>query len=222
MIPPNLLNDEGRASIATALMMSHHGFRRDLIRFGAALDRIGRGDLSRLEAVQEEWKNFHATLHGHHQSEDSGVFPSLAEKHPSVKATLERLGADHRKIDPLLEQGDRAFLALPNTGDAAEVVRKLRTLLDEHLAIEEAELVPFLRDGTVFPPPPNEEAAAMYAQGFAWAMQGIAPHVLEKVCAMLPEALLSRIPAARAAFDARCERAWGSSKAGASTTPIPE
>ena len=36
---PRLLNDDGTASIATALMSSHHGFRRDLGRFARALER---------------------------------------------------------------------------------------------------------------------------------------------------------------------------------------
>jgi len=219
---PNLLNDDGTASIATAFMMSHHGFRRDLARFARALDRIAQGDGSRTLAVREEWKNFHATLHGHHESEDNGVFPTLASQHASVRATLERLGADHRRIDPLLELGDRAFAALPKTDEAAAVIRELTTLLDPHLALEEAELVPFLRGAKEFPPPPNDEVAEMYAQGFAWAMNGIAPDVLEHVYAMLPENLRTRIRAARAAFEARCERAWGTAKAGSSRTPIPD
>jgi len=101
-------------------------------------------------------------------------------------------------------------------------VRELQELLSPHLALEEAELIPFLRAASSFPPPPNDEVLAMYADGFAWSMQGIAPEVLAKVYAMLPETLLSRIPAARAAFDARCERVWGPLKPGAATTPIPD
>jgi len=219
---PNLLNDDGTASIATALMMSHHGFRRDLARFAKALARLERGDAGSVEALQEEWKSFHATLHGHHESEDKGVFPSIGGQHDSARATIEGLEQDHRRIDPLLERGDAAFARLPEAGAALAVVRELQALLDPHLAIEEAELIPFLRDVKGFPPPPNEEAAAMYAQGFAWAMQGVAADVLEKVYAMLPENLCERLPAARKAFDARCERVWGSAKAGAARTPIPD
>jgi hypothetical protein len=62
----------------------------------------------------------------------------------------------------------------------------------------------------------------MYAQGFAWAMHGIAPDVLERVHAMLPEGIISRLPDAQVAFAARCERAWGITKGGASRTPIPD
>lgn len=219
---PNLLNDDGSASIATALMMSHHGFRRDLARFAKALRNLAASDVKKAEALREEWQSFRATLHGHHESEDHGVFPSISGEHESVRATIERLSADHRRIDPLLERGDRAFAELPVAEDAIAVVRELRELLDPHLEIEEAELIPFLRELQTFPPPPNDEALAMYAQGFAWCMQGIAPDVLDKVSEMLPEALTARLPSARAAFDARCQRVWGSIAVGAARTPIPD
>jgi hemerythrin-like domain-containing protein len=214
------LNDDGTASIATAVMMSHHGFRRDLRRFAQALDRMG--DTSRESALREEWQKFHAALHGHHESEDNGLFPNLSREHESVRATIEKLAADHRRIDPLLERGDRAFAELPKRDEAIAVVRELRTLLDPHLALEEAELIPFLRGAKQFPTPATDEVAEMYAQGFAWAMNGVAPEVLVQVQKMLPENLLAKLPAARAAFDARCERVWGTAKAGASRTPIPD
>jgi hemerythrin-like domain-containing protein len=219
---PNLLNDDGSASMATLLMMSHHAFRLGLARFAKALENVARGDVSRVEALREEWTWLHNALHGHHQSEDNGVFPNLAKEHESVRATIEKLGADHRLIDPLLEEGDQAFAELPKTEGASAVVRQLRELLAPHLATEEAEIIPFLRDAKSFPEPPNDEATAMYAQGFAWAMHGIAPDVLDRVHAMLPAALTTRLPDARAAFSARCERVWGTAKAGAARTPIPD
>lgn len=219
---PNLLNDDQTASMATALMMSHHGFRRDLARFARALEQVAAGEVSRVEALREEWKNLYATLHGHHHSEDTGLFPSLAAEHASVRATIEQLSADHRRIDPLLDRGEAAFARLPDATEALSIVTELRTLLDPHLATEERELIPFLRDAKTFPAPPNEEVLAMYAGGFAWAMHGIAPEVLEQVERILPENVVARLPAARAAFDARCERVWGSARAGAARTPIPE
>jgi hypothetical protein len=218
---PNLLNDDGTASMATALMMSHHGFRRDLARFAQALDRIGRGDTARQTVLSEEWVKFHATLHGHHQSEDQGLFPNLARTQELVRVTIETLGADHRRIDPLLERGDRAFADPPNTGEAARVIRELKELLDPHLALEEAELIPFLRGAKEFPAA-TDDVAEMYAHGFAWAMNGIAPEVLDQVRKILPANVVARLPAACAAFDARCERVWGTAKAGAARTPIPE
>jgi hypothetical protein len=38
--PPRLLNDDGTASVATALLMSHHAFRRDTAQLAAALRRL--------------------------------------------------------------------------------------------------------------------------------------------------------------------------------------
>jgi hemerythrin-like domain-containing protein len=219
---PNLLNDDGTASIATAAMMSHHAFRRDLGRFQKALATVAAGDSSRVEALREEWRSFHLALHGHHDSEDNGVFPSIAGQHESAKKMIEGLLAEHRRIAPLIEQGAVAFAALPETAAALGVVRELEELLRPHLATEEREIVPFLRASKAFPPPPNEEVAAMQAQGFAWAMQGIAPDIIERVSAMLPESVCTRLPAARAAFDARCERVWGRLQPGAARTPIPD
>jgi hypothetical protein len=218
MTAPHLLNDDGAASIATALMMSHHGFRRDLARFAAALDAF---EASRADALREEWTRFRATLHGHHQSEDHGVFPSLAAH--GIAATVARLEADHRRIDPLLERGDRAFAELPaSAATAAAVVGELGALLHPHLALEEAEIVPLLRDRKAFPPPATDADAELYASGFAWAMHGVADDVLAKMYAMLPENLVAKLPAARQAFAAQYARAWGDVAIGATRTSVPE
>src|SRR5205814_7981278 len=95
---PYLLNDDGSASIATALMMSHHGFRRDLARFAIALKKVADGDASRVEVLRGEWQSFRATLHGHHEAEDAGVFPNVIGQQASLGPTIERLTADHRRI----------------------------------------------------------------------------------------------------------------------------
>lgn len=220
--PPALLNDDGSASMATALMMSHHAFRRDLGRFAAALARIADGDASQVDALREEWTFYRNALHGHHHSEDTRIFPDLRERNGELRATIDRLTADHQRIDPLLAEGDQAMAALPRTQDAHRVLAELRRLLDTHLALEEAELVPFLRDAKSFPEPANDEEANLYAQGFAWSSNGIAPEVLAQVDAMVPERLRALLPAARAAFDAKCERLWSFKGPGRSRTPVPE
>jgi hemerythrin-like domain-containing protein len=218
---PNLLNDDGSASMATAMMMSHHAFRRDLARFEKALQALDPSDKDRVGALQEEWKNYQGALHGHHSMEDNAIFPGIAKEHPEVGAIIEGLGSDHRRIDPLLERGDRAFAALPNKEEALAVVRELAGLLAPHLATEEEHVVTFLRGAKSFPNPGSDAEAEMYAQGFSWAMHGIAPEVLAKLDAMLPEALKTRLPAARAHFDSRCVRVWGTAACGSATTPIP-
>jgi hemerythrin-like domain-containing protein len=220
---PNLLNDDGSASIATALMTSHHGFRRDLAQFTAALQRVGAGDTSRVEALREEWTHFSGKLHGHHEAEDANLFPHLRSQQPSLAAIIEGLDADHRRVDLLLEQGNRAFAQLPGAlAAASEVVTSLRTLLAPHLASEETQLFPLLREAKQFPPAGSDEELALFAEGFAWSTHGIAPDIIERLNEILPAALVERLPPARAAFQARCERVWGTAEAGASRTPVPD
>ena len=219
--PPNtLLNDDGTASMATAFLTSHHGLRRDLRRFKIAL--AASDVASRADALRDEWKSYHATLHGHHTVEDTAIFPNMRTEHPELAATIDKLTEEHRRIDPLLAGGDQAFAALPKTAGAAALVAQLSELLEAHLALEEKEIVRFLREARQFPAPGTDAEAEMYAAGFSWSAHGVAPDVLDKVFAMLPASVTSRLPAARAAFDARCERVWGSSKAGASRTADPD
>jgi hypothetical protein len=213
-MPTQLLNDDGTASMATMLMTSHHAFRRDAACFAAALAE-GRP----AAVLAEEWARFRGALHGHHTVEDTAMFPDLRAKHPVLGAAIDKLEAHHHAIDPLLERGDQLFA---NHADAREVISTLIALLDEHLTFEEATIVPYLRGANEFPVPPNDEALTMYADGFAWSCTGIAPAVLEKIYAMLPAGLVERIPAARRAFDDRCERVWGYRLTGASRTSQPE
>jgi hypothetical protein len=219
---PNLLNDDGSASMATAFMMSHHGFRRDLGLLVRALGEVAAGDQGREAALREEWTNLGHKLHGHHEAEDNGIFPNIKGQHPELSATVEKLTADHRRIDPLFEKGAAAFAQLPATGAALAVVTELSTLLDSHLAIEEAEVIPHLRGATQFPPPASETELGLFAQGFAWASWGIAPDILQKLNAMLPAALAERLPAARAEYEAHCAKVWGATPSSASRTPIPD
>jgi hypothetical protein len=219
---PNLLNDDGRASMATVLLMAHHAFRRDIALFRLALPRITDGDRSTVTALQEEWKSYRGALHIHHEIEDQRIFPHLSSTQPDLVEVIAGLSSDHRRMDPLLERGDRAFAQLPASGDAAAVVSELSAFLDAHLATEEARVVPFLRRATEFPPPASDAEAELQTQGFAWSCHGVSPQVLEGVYAMLAPALTERLPAARAAFEQRCARVWGSARTGTSRTAIPD
>lgn len=220
---PNLLNDDGSASMATMLMMSHHAFRRDIARFMRAIAQAKAGDHSRDVALKDEWdKSYHLALHGHHTIEDTKMFPDLKAKHPDLAAAIDTLTDQHHHIDPLLDRGDAAFADLAHPENAEAVLNELKALLDEHLVFEEAQVTPWLRDAKEFPVPPDDAAATMYADGFAWSMQGIAPEVLEQVRKMLPEILLAKLPDAQKAFEERSAKTWGSYEVGSAVTPIPE
>ena len=219
-MPTKLLNDDGTASMATMLMCSHHAFRRDIASFTKAL--AGSPDPDRLAVVAEEWTRFRAALHGHHQIEDTSMFPSMRTEHAEVAATIDELSEQHHQIDPLLERGDKLFADLGgDLAGARDVVASLSALLATHLDLEERTITRHLRAVKQFPVPPDEAMLAMYADGFAWSSAGIAESVLEQVFAMLPPALRAKLPAAREAFAARSRRVWGYDPTGATTTSVP-
>lgn len=213
----NLLDDDGTASMATMVMCSHHAFRRDVACFAKALAAAAPAD-----ALGDEWTRFRGALHGHHTVEDTSIFPDLRGKHPELAAVIDQLDAHHRAIDPLLERGDRVFAELGGRlTEAREVIAAIAALLDEHLDTEEGAIISYLRSAKEFPAPPSDEMAAMYAEGFAWSTAGISNAVLDRVFAMLPSAIVAKLPAARAAFDERSRRVWGHTHAGASVTSVP-
>ncbi|MBP9827851.1 hemerythrin domain-containing protein [Patescibacteria group bacterium] len=221
-LAPNFLNDDGTASMATLLLSSHHAFRRDIARFIRAVEQIKAGDTSRAEHVRNEWNtSYRQALHGHHTMEDTNIFPDIRSKHADLAAALDQLTEQHHHIDPVLERGDAAFADLAHPEQAEAVLHGLKTLIDEHLAFEEAQITPALRDNAGFPPITDDEVAAMYAEGFSWSMQGVAPEVLEQIYKILPAILVAKLPAARAAFEERSKRVWGEYTVGSATTPIP-
>lgn len=220
--PPKLLNDDGTASMATMLLLSHHAFRRDIARFIRAVAEVQAGDTSHADALRGEWdKSYRVALHGHHTMEDANIFPDIREKHPELASALDMLTEQHHHIDPVLERGDVAFADLAHPESAEAVLHELKVLLDQHLAFEEAEITPSLRGTKEFPAPADDAMAAMYADGFAWSMQGIAPEVLVEVRKILPDILLAKLPAAQTEFEARSKRVWGRYMVGSAITSVP-
>jgi hypothetical protein len=114
--------------------------------------------------------------------EDTGIFPSTKQQHPELAAVIDGLFADHHKMDPMLEEGDRTFAGLPATVEAASgLVSRLSALLDTHLATEETHIIPTLRAAKAFPAAHERRELEMYAQGFAWSSHGIAPTSSDKL-----------------------------------------
>jgi hypothetical protein len=88
------------------------------------------------------------TVHAHHEGEDTGLFPTIRRAAPHMRATIDRLQADHRVVSDLLDQVEGVARNLQNTGDSrARLVDALTTLsthLLAHLDFEEKALAPIL------------------------------------------------------------------------------
>ena len=83
----------------------------------------------------------------HHTIEDVNMFPRLVAADPALAPVVERLEREHHDVAAVLEDVDRALVAMvdSSTGDGVEQVRRavgtLSDVLLAHLAYEESQLV---------------------------------------------------------------------------------
>lgn len=138
--PPNA------ASWGAALTLIHDAFRRELalIRKEIAESGSGQGAQLRVNCL-----TVCQGLQYHHTGEDAGMFPFLAQHHPELAPTLDRLCREHQKIAALLDDlqqvisadGADPLLVLPE-------VERLTCELESHLTYEEEQLIPILDAST--------------------------------------------------------------------------
>ncbi|MDT0268872.1 nitroreductase/quinone reductase family protein [Streptomyces sp. DSM 44915] len=106
--------------------------------------------------IRQRCLAFCQTLEFHHTGEDGHLFPGIAQHHPQLAATFDRLRAEHRTVARL----QRAIGELLTDVGIAEPVRfraELARMTDEltaHLAYEEEVLLPLLADVPWPPAPP--------------------------------------------------------------------
>lgn len=133
-----------RASAPTGgayLKLVHDGFRRELALIRKELSGSGRPGLG--VQLRINCLTVCQGLHHHHTGEDTMMFPSLAERHPSLAPTLERLAREHERIAVLVEELKRAL----SGADPLKVRTEIERLVDDleaHLTYEEEQLTPVL------------------------------------------------------------------------------
>ena len=159
---------------AQHLVDIHDGLRAELTQVRDVLDQVRRGHVTvgaarsvvnTMTMRQNNWtlgaycESYCRIVTGHHTLEDRSVFPHLRRTEPGLGPVLDRLEHEHDVIHEVLEQFDRALVALvgdDGTGQAGEraleeVQRSVDLLTDtllSHLAYEERELVgPLARHG---------------------------------------------------------------------------
>jgi hemerythrin-like domain-containing protein len=82
---------------------------------------------------------------GHHTLEHRSVFPHLKRRDPELVPVVDRLEQEHHVIADVLDQVDRALVALVSEADGMSKLRAAVDLLTDamvsHLSYEERELV---------------------------------------------------------------------------------
>ena len=89
---------------------------------------------------------FCAALNGHHQGEDSTLFPAIAAARPELRPVLSSLEQDHSMLAHLLGE---LQAALDHGAPPAEIVRHLdgvEAVMENHFGYEERQLLEVLEN----------------------------------------------------------------------------
>ncbi len=140
----------------TGMYVVHHGFRRDLAAFEAAVRNTPVDDAEVWELLRKRWDGFAAVLHHHHELEDEYYWPEMLRRTRQVSLqsaveTLTAMEAEHHEIDPALadcEAGLTAMVAHPcpaHRDDLDAAVTRTRVALLDHLRHEETEAIPLMQ-----------------------------------------------------------------------------
>lgn len=100
-----------------------------------------QGELSP-EERQDTMEHVIAELVRHAIAEESYLYPAIEDRVPNGKAIADKERADHQEVEELLKQLEGED---PHTPESRPTLMKLVTSLHEHIADEEGNLFPALR-----------------------------------------------------------------------------
>jgi hypothetical protein len=127
----------------------HAAVRRDVARTEQALRIFPDGDAGRARQLQAAWRNLVRELTHHHEAEDEHVWPFL-QSCGADTSLLEQMESEHVAMKAALGSVSTAIDALvatPTTAmasSAADQVTGAQTVINDHLAHEEADIEPLL------------------------------------------------------------------------------
>ena len=120
----------------------HAALRRDLSRLRDAAAQID-SSAGAPATVLAGWDTFRAELDNHHQAEDDDLWPVLRRElsDPGELASVDAMVEEHKHIEPALAGVDAA---LRGGGELAAPVETLSTVVLDHLAHDEREVLPLI------------------------------------------------------------------------------
>ncbi|MGZ8177747.1 hemerythrin domain-containing protein [Williamsia sp. SKLECPSW1] len=140
------------------MQVAHRGMLADSDRFATMLTAIGDGaacSRRRATAIGAYLTDFADSIHHHHTVEDDVLWPLIVDAVGDA-VDLSDLTEDHDSLDPLLDRLrtlTTRFVASFRTDDPdpstaaglGALLRRLHTLLDDHIAEEERVVFPIIR-----------------------------------------------------------------------------
>ena len=124
----------------SGFLIAHAGMRQEFGLLGAtAREPL---DADRRQLWESQVALVLDVLHHHHTAEDDTIWPMLRERAPESITTLDRLEADHARIDPMLAGAADTTRPL---AERADLLDALHVLINTHLDLEERNAVPLMR-----------------------------------------------------------------------------
>lgn len=130
----------GYRAIHTALRDAAHAM-------AAAAPTLTAAEPRRLAAFRSYWKGYAGEVLAHHTTEDDVVFPELVARAPALAALMDRTDADHHHLDVLMEDVTAALGTIADGAPADRAAGLLRAIadhMDEHLDVEDREILPVI------------------------------------------------------------------------------
>jgi len=123
----------------------HRAIRSGGHALAAAAETITIADRRRLDAFVRYWQGHAGEILAHHGVEDSIFFPALRQREPFAAAVLDDLDREHLELDRLMDECSEAIgrvAAGASSKAAVAALRRLADVMDDHLDVEDREVVP--------------------------------------------------------------------------------
>lgn len=176
----------------------HDAFRQDVERLARAATGIEAAGPETRAAVLLGWHGFRRELHHHHRIEDTLIWPLMRDKlatRPDDLAVLDAMEDEHTLIDPTLAAVDEALADLDGEpGVLADRIDDLNQVLRSHLAHEERDALPLIRQSVTLHEWSVLNRRAMRGMSYRWISE-LVPWVVDAQSERSKEIALNAIPA---------------------------
>jgi hemerythrin-like domain-containing protein len=149
------LEPAGGGADLTGYLAIHQAMRIANAQLVRGIGTAGVADPERAAALARWFRGYSDELRTHHHIEDDIVFPELLARVPDYAAYSGSLADDHRELDGMIDAIREALATWARhttESDAARDARytaldlavELRDFLEQHLAIEDADVLPMM------------------------------------------------------------------------------
>ena len=146
--PPPLPDGPPLCTASYDMRMLHNGFLWCYQRAAGLVRGVAPGDTARSGYVGQWLGDLDATLHSHHETEDSFLWERLAQRAPACALHVVQMKEHHEQVQTLLHEAGPLLTAWSATADPAtggrlaEAYERMLTVLKLHLRREVVEVMP--------------------------------------------------------------------------------